>query len=230
MAGIMPRPLKRLQLPDREHSHGRRRALIAAGGKRMTDKTNIAIVPATRQRQITAANTGKPPVPWPQKRQPLCWSLRLWSVRHSRGLERLYRVFAKVFLTLHPLWGRIGYSRAERPIGFIEKRLKGVLFDCRMCGQCILSSTGMSCPMNCPKQLRNGPCGGVRAGGHCEVRPDMPCVWVKAWEGSRNMTHGDLILRVQKPVDQSLFETSSWLRTTAKAAAEQDRSRMGDTA
>nr|WP_245947992.1 methylenetetrahydrofolate reductase C-terminal domain-containing protein [Halomonas montanilacus] len=29
-----------------------------------------------------------------------------------------------------------------------------------MCGQCILSSTGMSCPMNCPKSLRNGPCGG----------------------------------------------------------------------
>ena len=68
------------------------------------------------------------------------------------------------------------------------------MFDCRMCGQCMLSSTGMSCPMNCPKQLRNGPCGGVRANGNCEVEPDMPCVWVKAWEGSQNMVHGDKIL------------------------------------
>ena len=50
----------------------------------------------------------------------------------------------------------------------------------------------------------------------------MPCVWVKAWEGSRNMVHGDKILNVQKPVDQSLRETSAWLRTTAQSAAAKD--------
>ena len=90
-----------------------------------------------------------------------------------------------------------------------------------------LSSTGMSCPMNCPKQLRNGPCGGVRANGNCEVEPGMPCVWVKAWEGSRNMVHGDRILNVQKPVDQSLRETSAWLRVTAQAAAEKETLKKG---
>jgi len=47
----------------------------------------------------------------------------------------------------------------------------------------------------------------------------MPCVWVKAWEGSRNMVEGDAILNVQKPVDQSLRETSAWLRVTAQSAA-----------
>ena len=57
-----------------------------------------------------------------------------------------------------------------------ERLIKGFLFDCRMCGQCVLSSTGMSCPMNCPKNLRNGPCGGVRDGGFCEVKPQMRCV------------------------------------------------------
>jgi hypothetical protein len=101
------------------------------------------------------------------------------------------------------------------------------MFDCRMCGQCVLSSTGMSCPMNCPKQLRNGPCGGVRANGNCEVEPDMPCVWVKAWEGSRNMVRGDAILNVQKPVDQSLRETSAWLRVTALAASEREKAKAG---
>jgi hypothetical protein len=85
----------------------------------------------------------------------------------------------------------------------------------------------MSCPMNCPKQLRNGPCGGVRANGNCEVEPDMPCVWVKAWEGSRNMKHGDMILNVQKPVDQSLRETSAWLRVTAQAAAAREAAATG---
>lgn len=148
------------------------------------------------------------------------YSIRLWSVRQSRLLEWLYKHFADFFLLLHPFWNWVGYARAERPITFIERNVKGLMFDCRMCGQCILSSTGMSCPMNCPKQLRNGPCGGVRENGHCEVEPDMPCVWVEAWKGSRNMKGSDAIINVQKPVDQSLRETSSWLRVTAAAAAQ----------
>ena len=158
----------------------------------------------------------------PNRRVQRRYSIRLWSVRHSRFLEWFYDRFAKVFLLLHPVWKAIGYDRAEAPVTFVEKRVKGMLFDCRMCGQCILSSTGMSCPMNCPKQLRNGPCGGVRANGNCEVEPDMPCVWVKAWEGSRNMVKGAAILNVQRPVNQSLRETSSWLRVTAEAAASHE--------
>ena len=149
-------------------------------------------------------------------------TVRLWAVRHSRFLEWFYHRFADAFLLLHPLWKKIGYERVERPITFVERNVKGFLFDCRMCGQCALSSTGMSCPMNCPKQLRNGPCGGVRANGNCEVEPDMPCVWVQAWNGSRNMSNGDAILKVQKPVNQSLRETSSWLRVTAEAAAARE--------
>lgn len=145
-------------------------------------------------------------------------TLRNWSIRHSAFLEKLYDRFSGVLVSLDPLFRRIGYSRAERPVALIEKGVKGVLFDCRMCGQCILSSTGMSCPMGCPKQLRNGPCGGVRADGNCEVIPDMPCVWVRAWEGSRQMAKGDAILDVQPPINQSLRETSSWLRVTRAAA------------
>jgi hypothetical protein len=156
------------------------------------------------------------------------YTIRLWSIRHSRALEWFYDKFSKFFLLLHPLWNRLGYNRVEGPIKAVEKRVKGLMFDCRMCGQCVLSSTGMSCPMNCPKQLRNGPCGGVRANGNCEVEPDMPCVWVKAWEGSRNMVHGDRIMTVQKPVDQSLRETSAWLRVTAQAAAEREAKKSKD--
>jgi hypothetical protein len=147
------------------------------------------------------------------------YSIRLWSVRHARFLEIVYNTFADVMLRLHPLWNALGYHRVERPVVAVEKQVKGLLFDCRMCGQCVLSSTGMSCPMNCPKGLRNGPCGGVRADGNCEVEPNMPCVWVQAWEGSRQMRGGDDITGVQPPVDHSLWNTSSWLRVTAAAAA-----------
>ena len=146
------------------------------------------------------------------------YAVRKWSVRHSRALEWFYHGFEKVITALHPLWRMIGYERLDKPVAFIEKQVKGLLFDCRMCGSCALSSTGMSCPMNCPKQLRNGPCGGVRADGNCEVKPDMPCVWVEAYKGSRNMRHGDKIMTLQVPLDWSNQGTSAWLREARQSA------------
>src|SRR6186997_2511057 len=84
----------------------------------------------------------------------------------------------------------------------IEHAVKGRVFDCRMCRQCVLHSTGMTCPMTCPKTLRNGPCGGVRANGHCEVKPEMRCVWLKGYERADHMP---------PPVDNRLKNTSSWV-------------------
>ncbi|MDZ7823423.1 MAG: methylenetetrahydrofolate reductase C-terminal domain-containing protein [Ahrensia sp.] len=151
------------------------------------------------------------------------FTIRLWVIRNARFFEWFYEKFASVFLFLHPVWKAVGYQRVEKPMAFVERQVKGLLFDCQMCGSCALSSTGMSCSMNCPKQLRNGPCGGVRANGNCEVEPDMPCVWVKAWEGASRMSRGQIkMMDVQKPVDQSLRNTSSWLRVTAKAAKESE--------
>ncbi|MFZ1815948.1 MAG: methylenetetrahydrofolate reductase C-terminal domain-containing protein [Rhizobiaceae bacterium] len=181
------------------------------------------VTQATKVAQAKPKTDYKPAHVSATRRQQGGHTVRLWSVRNSRALEWLYARFANLFLMLHPLWRGIGYSRVETPVKFVEKRVKGLMFDCRMCGQCILSSTGMSCPMNCPKQLRNGPCGGVRANGNCEVEPNMPCVWVQAWKGSQQMRDNQAILKVQKPVDQSLRETSAWLRVTAATAAEKEK-------
>ncbi len=149
------------------------------------------------------------------------YALRQWSVRHARGLNAFYRGFESALVSLHPLFRRIGYQRLERPVARVEKTVKGLLFDCRMCGQCILSSTGMSCPMNCPKNLRNGPCGGVRADGHCEVLPAMKCVWVEAVAGSDRIPAGREALRsVQVAVDRRLQGHSSWLRVVRERAGE----------
>jgi hypothetical protein len=106
----------------------------------------------------------------------------------------------------------LGYERLEKPVALVEKTVKGALFDCRMCGSCALSRTGMTCPMNCPKQLRNGPCGGVREGGFCEVKPEMRCVWSEAWIGAQRMKKGEAIKTYGPPVDRRLEGTSSWLR------------------
>ncbi len=81
-----------------------------------------------------------------------------------------------------------------------------------MCGQCVLHETGLTCPMSCPKTLRNGPCGGVRPDGTCEVKPDMKCVWLKAYERSERLPlwrgHID---HLRPPVDNRLEGTSSWI-------------------
>ncbi len=141
------------------------------------------------------------------------YSVRLWSVRHARGLNTFYRRFEGLLVRLNPLFLALGHERIERPVAAVEKAVKGLLFDCRMCGQCVLSSTGMSCPMNCPKNLRNGPCGGVRADGHCEVKPDMRCVWVEAYRGSERIPGGVAAMtQVQFAVDQRQQGRSSWLR------------------
>lgn len=147
------------------------------------------------------------------------YAVRRWSVRHAGALETFYKAFERVMVALHPLWSRIGYERLEKPVAAVEKTVKGFLFDCQMCGQCALSSTGMSCSMNCPKTLRNGPCGGVRANGNCEVKPDMRCVWVEAYEGSQRMREGREALRVvQIAVDRRLQGRSSWLKVAREKA------------
>jgi len=139
------------------------------------------------------------------------YSVRRWAVRHAGGLDKFYQGFETLLVKLHPLWEKIGYQRLERPVAKIEQLCKGLLFDCKMCGQCALSETGMSCSMNCPKNLRNGPCGGVRQNGNCEVKEEMRCVWVEAWDGNRKMQTGERILAVQLPVDFSKNGSSSWL-------------------
>lgn len=146
--------------------------------------------------------------------------VRYWSVDNARFLEYLYRKLEAVMVAFHPLWSAIGYQRIERPMATAEKLIKEFLFDCQMCGQCMLSSNGMSCPMNCPKTLRNGPCGGVRNNGNCEVNADMRCVFVEAARGSQKMRGGDLIEVVQLPVDHRLKGSSSWLRIAQEKGLE----------
>jgi hypothetical protein len=76
--------------------------------------------------------------------------------------------------------------------------------------------------MNCPKSIRNGPCGGVRLDGHCEVKPEMRCVWVEAWRGSQQMQKADAIRQVQLPVNNLFKDSSSWLRVVREEVAARD--------
>ena len=52
---------------------------------------------------------------------------------------------------------------------------------CRMCGDCVLGSTGGICPITkCAKSLVNGPCGGQK-NGKCEANPENDCAWIQIY-------------------------------------------------
>jgi hypothetical protein len=135
-----------------------------------------------------------------------------WLQNYPHFLERVYWLTHRSWVWLDPVVRWMGYQRVDgwlRPLEAISKR---AVFDCQMCGQCVLHSTGMTCPMTCPKNLRNGPCGGVRANGHCEVIPEMKCIWVEAYERSQQMPDfGQEMLLVQPPLNRQLDGSSAWI-------------------
>lgn len=106
----------------------------------------------------------------------------------------------------------------------LEHIVKKPIWDCRMCGTCVLHSTGMTCPMTCPKTLRNGPCGGVRENGNCEVIPEMRCVWTKAYERTVSLPmpkvwkeeYNDL----RPPLDNQLQGSSAWINLFSGRASQ----------
>ncbi len=99
----------------------------------------------------------------------------------------------------------------SRLLAPFESLVKKPVFGCHMCGQCVLHSTGMTCPMECPKNLRNGPCGGVGMDGSCEVDRSMTCVWFNAVNRSQKFPWPEEIFQRNPAVDWSLKGSASWV-------------------
>jgi hypothetical protein len=97
-----------------------------------------------------------------------------------------------------------------------EDVIKVPMFGCQKCGECILSSTGFVCSQQCPKRLRNGPCGGTSEGGMCEVYPDRKCVWYKIYKRSKLFGRMSLIYKLNKIHNWNLEGTSAWLNVWMK--------------
>ena len=91
-----------------------------------------------------------------------------------------------------------------------EGLMKGALFGCRMCGNCILQETAYVCPMTCPKGLRNGLCGGATPEA-CEVDPSRPCTWYKIYERAEKLGREDILLENNAPLDGDRVGRETWL-------------------
>jgi methylenetetrahydrofolate reductase (NADPH) len=97
----------------------------------------------------------------------------------------------------------------KRAFAKIELAVKGPLFGCRMCGNCLLQETAFICPMQCPKGLRNGPCGGATP-EKCYVDESRPCIWHKIYERAFKLGREALLLEVLPPMDWDKAGTDSW--------------------
>ncbi len=133
---------------------------------------------------------------WQDRPTPLVWAWEAtaWTLKRVK-----------------PLFAKLGMERSSKLVKIPEEIVKKSLFNCQDCAQCVLHYSGMTCPMNCPKSLRNGPCGGVRLNGHCEVKPENMCVWVQAVERSKKTPYAHEILRLNPPVDWRLKGQASWV-------------------
>lgn len=138
-------------------------------------------------------------------------SVRTWLQDHPAPLVLAWRATEAVTKPLKPVFNKLGIERSSWLMNPFEHTIKHLLFNCQQCGQCVLHYTGFTCPMTCPKTLRNGPCGGVRLDGHCEVYPERDCVWVKAYERAPRTPYAHEIYRLNPPVDWRLEGLATWV-------------------
>lgn len=97
----------------------------------------------------------------------------------------------------------------DRTLEAVERLIKGPLFGCRMCGNCLLQETAFICSMECPKGVRNGPCGGSTE-EHCYVDVTRPCVWYKIYDRSFRMGREEKLLEVLPPLDWNKVGGETW--------------------
>ena len=100
-------------------------------------------------------------------------------------------------------------SFGNRLLEATERMVKGPLFGCRMCGNCLLQETAFICSMECPKGARNGPCGGSTS-EHCYVDETRPCVWYKIYERAFKMGRQEKLLEVLPPLDWDKVGGETW--------------------
>ena len=98
---------------------------------------------------------------------------------------------------------------SRRLLAKTELLVKGPLFGCRMCGNCLLQETAFICPMECPKGLRNGPCGGSTP-EKCYVDETRICIWYSIYNKSVKLEREEKLMEVLPPLDWDKAGTETW--------------------
>ncbi|MBI2466270.1 MAG: methylenetetrahydrofolate reductase C-terminal domain-containing protein [Candidatus Rokubacteria bacterium] len=191
VVGLTRRPRELAQLLARAEA-------LASHWKQAADALAIG-----RHEGFRLYEPGAPGRPW--------WRFPLFR---QRVFGALSRVAPTSDTRLHALLRRVATTMVRRPglvtlTRTVEQAIKIPLFGCKECGNCVLSYTEYVCPMTCPKDQRNGACGGS-IDGWCEVER-KPCVWIEVYESAKRAGRLDGLRVYVPPPDRSLGATSSWL-------------------
>ena len=100
-------------------------------------------------------------------------------------------------------------SFGTRVLISLEQIVKGPLWGCRMCGNCLLQETAFICSMECPKGIRNGPCGGSTS-EHCYVDESRPCMWYQIYDRAFRLGRQEMLLEVLPPLDWDKVGGETW--------------------
>jgi methylenetetrahydrofolate reductase (NADPH) len=119
----------------------------------------------------------------------------------------------KLYGLMKSLSGKVAGTKIEPLFHKLEHLTKVVIFDCKDCGDCALIDVAYLCPMSqCPKNQRNGACGGS-FDGWCEVYPGKKkCIYVRAYvrlkkQGEEQQLENSII----PPCNWDFYQTSSWI-------------------
>jgi methylenetetrahydrofolate reductase (NADPH) len=100
-------------------------------------------------------------------------------------------------------------SAGNRLLVSLEIIVKGPIWGCRMCGNCLLQETSFICPMECPKGIRNGPCGGSIP-DRCYVDETRPCIWYAIYERAFRLGRQEMLMEVLPPLDWEKTGGETW--------------------
>jgi methylenetetrahydrofolate reductase (NADPH) len=64
--------------------------------------------------------------------------------------------------------------------------------------------------MECPKGMRNGPCGGITPEKNCYVDETRKCVWYAIYKRALKTGRAEILLEVLPPLDWSKVGTETW--------------------
>ncbi len=142
------------------------------------------------------------PRPAPKKRE---WTQPLFDLLEPANWPSPVRKMAKATL------GLVDRSRAMAgALESAELAFKKPVFGCQACGNCVLGLMEYVCPMTCPKNMRNGPCGGT-FNGQCEVIPEQACIWVAVYDRANSAHRVDELRTYIPPRNRALEGTSSYI-------------------
>lgn len=130
-----------------------------------------------------------------------------------RGMHALlFTPNKKLFGMMRGMYTAAEGKSVMKPLHAVEHVAKVITLDCKDCGDCAMLDIAYICPMSqCPKNQRNGACGGS-LNGWCEVYPnEKKCIWVRAYARLKKYNEESTIdVAPVPPANWDFYQTSSW--------------------